>query len=147
MKRSVRSRKSSQCGGRHQCFRARGLCDSLIWCCDGRRRCHASGQMSVVQRKRERQVLNHWTPTVLRVWRKEMSIETSSHGNRMSWWVRSVSMMRLRPGKNHPRHRTNNYYTLRKVQKILPYALRSENTYSLNVYGGSCHSLIFMRDE
>ena len=33
-------------------------------------------------------------------------------------------------------------YTLRKVQKILPYALKSENTYLLIVYGGCFHSLI-----
>ena len=34
-------------------------------------------------------------------------------------------------------------YTLRKVQKILPYALKSENTYLLIVYGGCFHSLIW----
>ena len=32
--------------------------------------------------------------------------------------------------------------TLRKVQKILPYALKSENTYLLIVYGRCFHSLI-----
>ena len=36
-------------------------------------------------------------------------------------------------------------FTLRKVQKILPYALKSENTFLLIVYGGCFHSLILRR--
>ena len=36
-------------------------------------------------------------------------------------------------------------YTLWKVQKILPYALKSENTYPLIVYGECFHSLILRR--
>ena len=35
--------------------------------------------------------------------------------------------------------------TLQKVQKILPYVLKSENTYLLIVYGGCFHSLILRR--
>ena len=38
-----------------------------------------------------------------------------------------------------------NYFTLQKVQKILPYALKSENKYLLIVYGGCFHSLILKR--
>ena len=44
--------------------------------------------------------------------------------------------------KNGVIQRKLHMYTLRKVQKILPYALKSENTYLLIVYGRCFHSLI-----
>ena len=39
----------------------------------------------------------------------------------------------------------SNLNTMWKVQKILPYALKSENTFLLIVYGGCFHSLILSR--